>query len=121
MKKLLFAIALVSGIGFTTNAALTPAQSVILSTVMDTEEYTVIEITEVPKAVTDAVAKKHEGSTIKKAAVDKETMIYQITAETTEGKEVVSLFKETGEEVIEPAAATPAEPTTPAEPATPAE
>ena len=48
-------------------------------------------------------------------------MIYQITAETTEGKEVVSLFKETGEEVIEPAATALAEPATPVEPATPAE
>lgn len=115
MKKLLFAIALTSGIGFTSQASVIAEQPTIISTVINAAEYVEIELTEIPKVVTDTVAKKHEGSTIKKASVDKETMIYQITVVTADGKEVVNLYKETGEEVVEPATTTPTEPTTPVE------
>lgn len=98
MKKLLFAIALLSGIGFTIHSAVSNTQPAEILRILNADEFTEIEIAEVPKAVTDAVAKKFEGSTLKKAEVNKETMIYQITVTTADGKEVICQFKESGEE-----------------------
>lgn len=111
MKKLLFTVALISGIGFTSQASVITERPVVVSSVANATEYVEVKLSEVPQAVTDAVAKKHEGATIKKSALDKETMVYQITVTATDGKEVVSLFKENGEEFLEPAATTQTEPT----------
>jgi len=101
MKKLLFAFAMASGIGFTTNAALYSAYQVNESMVQESEEGGFVVISEIPKAVAEEIAKRYEGSTIKKAEYDNQKRVYQITLDTNQGEEVVVQVKESGEEVVD--------------------
>lgn len=102
MKKLLLAIALVAGFSFSSFAAPAFSDFQVVSMEKQVGEFVEIEIADVPKAVTDAVAQKYEGATIKKAAFNKESKVYQITIETADKSEVVNMFTEAGEEVKEP-------------------
>ncbi|MEG0993645.1 MAG: hypothetical protein RR212_01805 [Bacteroidales bacterium] len=99
MKKLLFAIMLVSGIGFTTQAAQSTTSAETIMAMNDGEEYTKVEIADVPKEVTDAVAKKFENATIREAALNTEKGIYKITVATADDKEDTAFFHANGEEV----------------------
>lgn len=99
MKKLLFAIMLVSGIGFTTQAAQSTASAGTVIAMSENEEYTKVEIADVPKEVTDAVANKFENATIREAALNTEKGIYKITVVTGDNTEETAFFHANGEEV----------------------
>lgn len=99
MKKLLFAIAMVAGFGLSSFAAPAQSELQVVSEVTQIAEFAKIEIADLPKAVTDAIAKKFENSTIIEAAYNASTKVYKVTVKTAEEKEVVVLFDENGEEV----------------------
>ncbi|MBC9797165.1 hypothetical protein [Sinomicrobium weinanense] len=68
MKKLFVAAALVLG-GFATQAA-TSINANDVAIVVNQEEFKEIAAEEVPKAITDALAKDYEGATLNKAYVN---------------------------------------------------
>ena len=84
MKKLLVAVALVLGLGssvaFAQEVSNTPA--VETQTQAPQDEYTKIEVKDLPEAVTQAIAKSYEDATIKEAYVaEKETgKVYKVNA-----------------------------------------
>ena len=105
MKKLLVAVALVLGLGssvaFAQEVSNTPA--VETQTQAPQDEYTKIEVKDLPEAVTQAIAKSYEDDTIKEAYVaEKETgKVYKVILTTKDAQEVTVLLNEKGEEVKE--------------------
>ncbi|WP_294477015.1 hypothetical protein [uncultured Bacteroides sp.] len=104
MKKVLVAVALVMGLG----SSVAFAQEVIKTTTIEAQratqdEYTKVEVKDLPKVVTLAIAKSYEGSTIKEAFVaEKESgKVYKVVITTKEATEVTVLMNEKGEEVKE--------------------
>ena len=102
MKKVLVAVALVLGLGssvaFAQEVSNTPA--VETQTQAPQDEYTKIEVKDLPEAVTQAITKSYEDATIKEAYVaEKETGKVIIT--TKDAQEVTVLLNEKGEEVKE--------------------
>ena len=105
MKKVLVAVALVLGLGssvaFAQEVSNTPA--VETQTQAPQDEYTKIEVKDLPEAVTQAIAKSYEDATIKEAYVaEKETgKVYKVIITTKDAQEVTVLLNEKGEEVKE--------------------
>lgn len=102
MKKLVFAVVFVMGLGttvaFAENNA--PVEVSVVSTVND---FTPIEVKDLPQAVQDVLAEKYKDFTVKEAAVqvnEDETSTYQVTLTDADGNETVVMFNEQGE-VIE--------------------
>ena len=103
MKKVLVAVALVMGLG----SSVAFAQEVINTTSVEMQaqvpqdEFTKIDVKELPEAV--AVAKNYEGATIKEAYVaEKESgKVYKVILTTKDSQEVTVLMNEKGEEVKE--------------------
>ena len=103
MKKVLVAVALVMGLG----SSVAFAQEVENSTAVETQaqapqdEYTKVEVKDLPEAVAQAIAKSYEGATIKEAYVaEKETgKVYKVILTTKDAQEVTVLLNEKGEEV----------------------
>ena len=67
------------------------------------DEFTKIDVKELPEAVAQAVAKNYEGATIKEAYVaEKESgKVYKVILTTKDSQEVTVLMNEKGEEVKE--------------------
>ena len=104
MKKVLVAVALVMGLG----SSVAFAQEVINTSVemqaqVPQDEFTKIDVKELPEAVAQAVAKNYEGATIKEAYVaEKESgKVYKVILTTKDSQEVTVLMNEKGEEVKE--------------------
>ena len=99
MKRVFFALALVMGLG-TTVAFASSLSSPEITAVTNVNDFTPIEIKDLPKAVQDALAKSYKDFTVKAAAVEAAedgTSVYQITLVNTEGEESVVSFNEKGE------------------------
>lgn len=100
MKKVLFAVALVMGLGSSVAFANNMAADVeIVATV---NEFAPIEVKDLPQAVQDAIKKDYAESTIKEAAVEAAedgTKTYKVTLTDAEGTESAVLFNEKGEVV----------------------
>lgn len=100
MKKVLFAVALVMGLGSSVVFANNMAADVeIVATV---NEFAPIEVKDLPQAVQDAIKKDYAESTIKEAAVEAAedgTKTYKVTLTDAEGTESAVLFNEKGEVV----------------------
>ena len=97
MKKVFFALALVMGLGTTVAFASTE-----VTTVTNVNDFTPVEVKDLPKAVQDVLANSYKDFTIKAAAVETAedgTSVYQITLVNAEGEESVVLFNEKGEVV----------------------
>ena len=105
MKKVLVAVALVLGLG----SSVAFAQEVINTTSVEMQaqvpqdEFTKIDVKELPETVAQAVAKNYEGATIKEAYVaEKESgKVYKVILTTKDSQEVTVLMNEKGEEVKE--------------------
>ena len=105
MKKVLVAVALVMGLG----SSVAFAQEVINTTSVEMQvqvpqdEFTKIDVKELPEAVAQAVAKNYDGATIKEAYVaEKESgKVYKVILTTKDSQEVTVLMNEKGEEVKE--------------------
>lgn len=99
MKKVFFALALVMGLG-TTVAFASSLTSVEVTAVTNVNDFTPVEIKDLPKAVQEVLAKSYKDFAIKAAAVETYedgTSVYQITLVDVEGQESVVLFNEKGE------------------------
>lgn len=100
MKKLFIAAALVLGMGSVAFAQSVNTNEV--QTVVSVNDFTPIEVKDLPQEVQDAIAANYPEATIKEAAMQKnedETVTYQITLTAADGTEVVALFNEKGEEL----------------------
>lgn len=101
MKKVLVALAVVMGLGTSVVFAQEAQPATVETAQVPQDEFTKIEVKDLPEAVTQALAKSYEGATIKEAAVaEKEAgKLYKILLVTTETKEVTVIMNEKGEEI----------------------
>ena len=98
MKKSFVAVALVIGLGTTVAFAGNLTSGV--ETVMAVNDFTPIEVKDLPAAVQEAITKNYAESTIKEAAVEANedgTKTYKVVLTDEEGTESTVLFSESGE------------------------
>ena len=97
MKKVLFAVALVMGLGSSVAFANNMASDVEIVAMVN--EFKPIDIKELPQAVQDAIKKDYAESTIKEAAVEVADGVktYKVTLVDAVGTESVVFFNEKGE------------------------
>ena len=98
MKKFFVAVALVMGLGTTVAFAENLTSGV--ETVMAVNDFTPIEVKDLPAAVTEAIAKNFAESTVKEAAVEAAedgSKTYQVVLTDKEGTESTVFFNEKGE------------------------
>ena len=98
MKKVLVAVALVMGLG--TTVAFAENLTSDVETVMAVNDFTPIEVKDLPAAVQEAITKNYAESTIKEAAVEANedgTKTYKVVLTDKEGTESTVLFSESGE------------------------
>ena len=101
MKKLFVAAAMVMGLGTSAAMATNPMNANVETAVL-ADEYTKIELKDVPQAVQDSVAKKYAGNSIKEAYVKSHedgSKIYKLVLMNAEQTESTVHFNEKGEEV----------------------
>ena len=98
MKKLFVAVALVMGIGTSVFAYnMNPAS---IETVTTVNDFTPIEVKDLPAAVQEAITKNYADLTIKEASVEAKedgTKTYKVVLTDKEGTESTVLFSESGE------------------------
>lgn len=98
MKKIVLMMAIVAGVAFATQSVQAlPVVSGIES--VNQDEYTQIELKDLPQAVSEAVLKANEGSTIKAAYVagaDAEKK-FKVVITDSEGNEATVILNEKGE------------------------
>ena len=101
MKKLFVAVALVIGLG--TSVAFANSVANIMEVSVMNNEFTPIEVKDLPQAVQDAIAKAYPESTIKEAAVevkeDGATKHYKVVLVDKENAESNVFFGEDGKEI----------------------
>ena len=95
MKKSFVAVALVMGLGTTVAFAENLTSGV--ETVMAVNDFTPIEVKDLPAAVTEAIAKNFAESTVKEAAAEDGSKTYQVVLTDKEGTESTVFFNEKGE------------------------
>ncbi len=98
MKKVLFAAALVMGLGSSVAFANNMTSNVEIATMVN--EFKPIDIKELPQEIQDAIKKDYAESTIKEAAVEVAedgTKTYKVTLVDAAGTESAVLFNEKGE------------------------
>ena len=98
MKKFFVAVALVMGLG--TTVAFAENLTSDVETVMAVNDFTPIEVKDLPAAVQEAITKNYAESTIKEAAVEANedgTKTYKVVLTDKEGTESTVLFSESGE------------------------
>lgn len=109
MKKVLVAVAMVLGMGTSVVFAqeTSETQSVEQTQQNPQDEFTKIEVKDIPQAVVDALGKSYPGAVIKEASVsEKEAgkiykVVLTITKEDQSTEEVTALMNEKGEGVKE--------------------
>ena len=104
MKKLFVAVALVMGLGTSVAVANTVMNEVEVSVMVN--EFTPIEVKDLPQAVQDAIAKAYPESTIKEASVEvaadgtsKHYKVVLIGQGGTDTQETTAFFSEDGKEI----------------------
>lgn len=98
MKKFFVAVALVMGLGTTVAFAENLISDVEI--VMAVNDFTPIEVKDLPAAVTEAIAKNFAESTVKEAAVEAAedgSKTYQVVLTDKKGTESTVFFNEKGE------------------------
>ena len=97
MKKVLVAVALVMGLG----SSVAFANAVVATAQAPQDEYTKIEVKDLPAAVTEALGKAYPESTIKEASVTtkEEGKLYKVVVTQKDGTDVTVVLNEKGEEV----------------------
>lgn len=98
MKKLFVAVALVMGMGTTVFAH--NNSTVSIETITIVNDFTPIEVKDLPTAVQEAITKNYANSTIKEASVEAKedgSKTYKIVLVDKESTESTVLFSESGE------------------------
>ena len=101
MKNLFVAVAMVMGLG-TSVAFANNSMAVDAETVTMINDFTPIEVKDLPAAVQEAITKNYAESTVKEAAVEAKedgTKTYKVVLTDKEGTESTVLFSESGEVV----------------------
>lgn len=97
-EKVLVAVALVMGLGSSVAFAQEVSNTPVVEnqTQAPQDEYTKVEVKDLPEAVAQAIAKSYEGATIKEAYVaEKETgKVYKVILTTKDAQEVTVLLNE---------------------------
>lgn len=99
MKKLFVAVALVMGLG-TSVAFAGNSMAVKAETVTIVNEFTPIEVKDLPAAVQEAITKNYAESTVKEAAVEAKedgTKTFKVVLVDKDNNESTVLFSESGE------------------------
>lgn len=99
MKKLFVAVALVMGLG-TSVAFANNFMAMESETLTIVNDFTPIEVKDLPAAVQEAITKNYAESTVKEAAVEAKedgTKTYKVVLTDKEGTESTLLFSESGE------------------------
>ena len=101
MKKLFVAIALVMGLG--TSVVFASSSTNLMEVAAMVNEFTPIEVKNLPQAVQDAIAKAYPESTIKEASEevkeDGTSKHYKVVLTDKENKESTVFFEEDGKEI----------------------
>lgn len=100
MKKLFVAVALVMSLGTSVALANTQLNEVEVSVMVN--EFTPIEVKDLPQAVQDAIAKAYPESTIKEASVEAKedgTKTYKVVLTNKDKTESTVHYAEDGQEV----------------------
>lgn len=98
MKKYLFTVALVMGLGGSAAFAGNMVSDVEIMAMMD--DYKPLEVKDLPQAVQDAIKKDFADLKVKAAAVEEKadgTKTYKVTLTNADGKDTEVLFNEKGE------------------------
>ena len=101
MKKMMFTLAMVMGLGTSVAFADNVPTTACTAVAQVADEFTPIELKDLPQAVQDGLAKKFAGCIVKAAAVstDKETQTstFKVTLADVEGNEQTVLISDKGE------------------------
>ena len=99
MKKMIFTLAMVLGLG--TSVAFADNVNTNVEVTAPADEFTPIELKDLPQAVQDALAKNFASQTVKEAAVavneEASTSTYKVTLVGEDGAETVVLLSDKGE------------------------
>ena len=103
MKKMMFTLAMVMGLGtsvaFAGNAYIADSDNPTVTQTAD--EFTPVELKDLPQAVQESLAKNFPCATAKAAAVstneETQTSTYKITLEDAEGNEQIVLLSDKGD------------------------
>ncbi len=113
MKKMMFTLAMVMGLGTTVafaDNAQTSDSATSMTLIQAADEFTPIDLKDLPQAVQDGIAKNFPGSTAKDAAVATDeatqTSTYKITLTDANGNEQTALLSDKGEVINPDGAAT---------------
>lgn len=99
MKKLFVAVALVMGMGTTVSFAGNLSQ-VMSENILAIQDFTPIEVKDLPTAIQEVLTKDYAESTIKEASVEAKedgTKVYKVVLTDKDGNENAVLFNEKGE------------------------
>lgn len=101
MKKVLVAMALMMGIGSFSSFAAETSIEAVTCTQSTQDEYTKIEVADIPDVVKTAVEKAYAEQTVKEASVSEKdgAKTYKIVLTSKEGTESTVVFNDKGEEV----------------------
>lgn len=97
MKKVILTAVMFAAVGFTTLAV---AQTTSINPIHQTQTedtFVKIEVSALPEAVTAAVAKEFEGSTVKEAFKDEKAGLYKVVITISESEEKTVIYNEKGE------------------------
>ncbi len=101
MKKMIFTLAMVMGLGTSVAFADNVPTTACTAVAQVADEFTPIELKDLPQAVQEGIAKNFPGSTTKAAAVstDEETQTskFKVTLADAEGNEKTVLFSDQGQ------------------------
>ncbi len=104
MKKVLVAVAMIMGLGTSVAFAQEPVDStVVMEAQAPQDEFTKVEIKDLPQNIVDGLAKDYEGSTIKEAfvATKADGKVFKLVVVTKNEEEVTLLLNEKGEPIKE--------------------
>lgn len=103
MRKVLVLVAVFMGLGSSVTFAQEVAKTdeVVTTTQTAQDDFTKIEVKDLPAAITEALGKSYAGATIKEAAVatKDDAKQYKVVLTKEDGTEVTALMNEKGEEI----------------------
>lgn len=97
MKKAFLTVAIIATMAIASTSAVSAQEPTQAPTEQSANEFAKIEASALPEAVTAAVVKEYEGSTIKEASGNKEAKLYQVVITTSNGSDVTVIYNENGE------------------------
>ena len=104
MKKVLVAVVMIMGLGTSVAFAQEPADSTVVTQAQaPQDEFTKVDIKDLPQVIVNGLAKDYDGSTLKEAfvATKADGKVFKVIVVTKDNEEVTLLLNEKGEPVKE--------------------